>query len=99
MFQQKYKDKENIPCVEPGLKRPKREIQAQQLILLKVRLYTARTRTRPVRTRTRPRLLSGFAIQIEHAIERGKPSTDYKAARLLLDLGIKFGHFGIMVQV
>jgi len=51
---------------------------------LKARLYTARTRTRPTRTRTRPRLLSGFAIQIEHEVERGKPSTDYKAARLLL---------------
>jgi len=59
---------------------------------LKVRLYTARTRTRPTRTRTRPRLLGGFAIQIEHELEHGKPSTDYKAARLLLALDIKFGH-------
>jgi len=39
----------------------------------KVRLYTARTRL----TRTQTRLLSGFAIQIEHEPERGKPSTDF----------------------
>jgi len=50
------------------------------IIEFKVRLYTARTRP----TLTRTRLLSGFAIQIEHELERGKPSTDYIAARLLL---------------
>ena len=60
-------------------------IQCRPILqLVKVRLYTARTRTLSTRTRTRPRLLSGFAIQIEHELERGKPSTDYKAARLLL---------------
>ena len=59
-------------------------------LLFKVHLYTARTRTRPTRTRTR--LLSGFAIQIEHEPKHRKPLTDFEAARHLLVWDIKFGH-------
>ena len=44
------------------------------------RLY--KTQTRPARTQSR--LLSSFAIQIEHEAERGKPSTAFEAARLFL---------------
>ena len=36
--------------------------------------------------------MSGFVIQKEHEPERGKPSTDFEAARLLLASDIKFGH-------
>jgi len=36
--------------------------------------------------------MSGFAIQIEHEPERGKPSADFEASRLLLAGDIKFGH-------
>ena len=75
-------------AMEPGYLK-KTTSNCSEANWIKVRLYTARTRTRPTRTRTRPRLLSGFAIQIEHEPERGKPSTDYEAARLLLAWDIK----------
>jgi len=63
-------------------------IRDRRSYIVKVHLYTARTRTRPTQTRTR--LLSGFAIQIDHEPEGGKPSTDFEASRLLLAGDIKF---------
>ena len=46
-----------------------------------VRLYRARTRTRPTRKRTRTQVLISFVIQMEHEFERGKPSAGLEAAR------------------
>ena len=57
-------------------------------VRIKVRLYRARTQ-----------LLSSFAIQMKHELERQKPSTAFEAARLFLAVRDKIWSFGIMAQV
>jgi len=71
----------------------------KQIGKLKVRLYTARMRTRSTRTQTRTRLLSCFAFQIEHEPERGKLSTVFKTVRLFLAVRDKIWSIRIMAQI
>jgi len=65
---------------------------------LKVRLYKARTQTRPTRIE-RERDFSSFAIKIEHEPEREKLSTAFEAALLFLAVRYIIWSFGIMAQV
>ena len=74
-------------------------IRQETVLLLKVRLYTAQTRTRPTLTRTRTRLLSSFAIQIEQEPDRTKHSKAFKAACLFLAVRYKIWAFGFTAQV